>query len=240
MITVLTFKWKPFSGYRSTYTAEHVNIFARMIRRNYRGPCRIVCVTDDAEGIDREMIEVVPLWNDHAALRSPHDANGPRRNPSCYRRLKMFARDAGSWLGERVMALDLDIVVTGDLTPLFHRPEPIVLWGDTNPQTYYNGGMILFNPGWFPELWEDFDPIISPAWARRLGQFGSDQAWISARLGPGRARFTRADGVLSYRNEARQYGRHLPSDVRLVSFHGQIDPWHNDAQKLPWVRENYR
>lgn len=243
MITVVCWKWRPFDGYRSKFEAEHVNVFARMVRRHYGGPMRVVCITDDARGVT-EVDQVLPLWDDFASIPSPHDRRGVRRNPSCYRRLKMFAADAGEWLGSRIVSIDLDVVVTGDLTPLFERPEPFVAWGDTNPTTYYNGGFLMFDAGARVELWEEFrrDPAGSIRLAQQRRQWGSDQGWISARLGPNEARFTRGDGVLSYRNDVRPppLSGNLPPDARLVFFHGEHDPWGPEAQGLGWVREHWR
>ncbi len=241
VITVVCWRWKAFPGYRSKFEAEHVNVFARMIRRHYAGPVEIVCITDDPAGIT-ECDRVLPLWNDFADLPSPHDRGPTRRNPSCYRRLKMFSADAGEWLGERIISLDLDLVVTGDLAPLFDRPEDFVAWGDTNPTTFYNGGMILFSAGARPWLWDDFraDPKGAIAHAQRVRQWGSDQGWIGARLGPNEARFKASDGVYSYRNDVKPTGGRLPADARIVFFHGEFDPWGPEAQALPWVREHWR
>lgn len=241
MITVVCWKWKPAPGYRSKFEAAHVDVFARMIRRNYAGDCEIVCITDDAAGITED-VRIIPLWNDFAEIPSPHDRGTGRRNPSCYRRLKMFAHDADQWLGSRIISLDLDMVVTGDLTPVFERPEDIVLWGDTNPTTYYNGGCILFTAGARPMLWDEFraNPKASIALAQRRRQWGSDQGWISARLGPGEARFRPYHGIVSYRNDCKPKGGALPAGARIVMFHGEHDPWGPEAQKLPWVREHWR
>lgn len=243
MITVVCWKWAAFPGYRSKFEAEHVNVFARMIRRHYSGPHEIVCITDDAAGIT-EVDRIIPLWDDYADLPSPHDRGGRRRNPSCYRRLKMFEPGAAEWLGRRIVSIDLDVVVTNDLTPLFSRPEPFVAWGDTNPTTHYNGGFLMFTAGARAELWSEFrqDPAAAIRLAQQRRQWGSDQGWISARLGPNEARFRRSDGVLSYRNDVRPAplsGR-LPADARLVFFHGEHDPWGDEAQRLPWVREHWR
>jgi hypothetical protein len=241
MITVVCWKWEPFPGYRSKFTAEHVNVFAAMVRRHYQGALEIVCITDDPTGIGQGVDRIIPLWPDFGGLASPHD-RGPRRNPSCYRRLKMFAADADQWLGERIISLDLDCVITGDLAPLFERPEPFVAWGDTNPTTFYNGGMILFDAGARACLWDEFqaDPKGSIAKAQAARQWGSDQGWIGARLGAGEARFRAADGVFSYRNDVKPKGGALPAGSRIVFFHGEFDPWGAEAQALPWVREHWR
>jgi hypothetical protein len=232
---VVTFKWKPAPGYRSQFRSEHVNTLRRMVARNFNRPHRFICITDDAEGLDPE-VEVVPLWKDHGDLKSPHGAG----NPSCYRRLRLFARDAADIVGPRFVCLDLDCVVTGDLTPLFTRPEDFLVWGMTNPNNPYNGSFMLLNAGARPQVWEGFDPVRSPAEARRKGFFGSDQAWLCASLGPDEARVNQADGVFSYRLDCKPITGGLPPGARIVFFHGQHDPWGPEAQRLNWVREHYR
>lgn len=236
MISVVTFKWKPPpQGYRSTFTSAHVNILFAMVRRHYPKPFRFICVTDDAKGL-KAGVEAVPLWSDHAGLYSPIG----KHQPSCYRRLKLFSADAGATFGERIAMLDLDVVITGDLSPLFDRPEPFVIWGDTHPRTFYNGSFYVFSAGAVRELWDDFDPTTSPKRARAAGFFGSDQAWISYRLGAGRPTFGQADGIYSFRKHIYPSGGKLPGDARLVVFHGKFDPWSPIPQRLAWVRSFWR
>lgn len=233
-LRVVTFKWhKP--GYRSCFTGEHVNVLRRMVARHYASPHEFVCITDDAEGLD-PAIRVIPLWDDFAHLRSP---NGSKR-PNCYRRLKLFSPEAAEIIGPRFVVLDLDMVVTGDLTPLFDRQEDFVIWGDTNPKTYYNGSMVLMSAGARRQVWDDFDPVRSPSVAKAAGQYGSDQAWISYRLGRGEAMWSTQDGVYSYALHVRPSGGELPRDARLVVFHGSTDPWMPEAQQHDWVRAHWR
>jgi hypothetical protein len=234
MLSVVCFKWKPKVGYRSAFSAANVNVLRAMVKRHYQKPHRFICVTDDPRGIDAN-VEIIPLWDDYAAVPSPCGA----RQPSCYRRLKAFSKEALSLFGPRFVCLDLDCVVTGDLAPLWDRDEDFVIWGDTTPRTPYNGSMFLLRAGSRRQVWEDFDPVTSPAKGRALGYFGSDQAWIGACLGPHEARWSQGDGVYSYRNDIKRAGG-LPDDARIVMFHGGVDPWSAEAQRLPWVREYYR
>lgn len=231
---VVCWKWTPTPGYRSSFGPEHVNTLRHMVRRNFARPHRFVCVTDDAEGIDSE-VEIVPLWDDLAHLPNPSGVRGP----SCYRRLRAFAPDAAQWFGPRFVSLDLDCVITGDMTPVWDRPEDFVCWGCTHPSTTYNGSMMLMTAGARAQVWERFDPETSPAAARAAGCYGSDQGWISYCLGPHEARWSQRDGVYSFRNDVRRM-RGLPKDARIVMFHGRLDPWHRDVQRdHPWVRGFY-
>lgn len=236
MLSVVCWKWKPNRGYRSTFSPETVNTLARMVARHYRAPHKFVCITDDPTGIDPG-VHVIPLWSDHAKLNSPHGLT----NPSCYRRLKAFSLEAGELIGARFVSLDLDCVIVGDLAPIWDRPEEFVIWGDTNPTTPYNGSMFMLTAGARRQVWERFDPIYSPRRGRQLGYWGSDQAWIAACLGPNEKRWTKADGVLSYRNEIIPAGGVLPPGARVIFFHGRHDPWHADIRRRhKWVEEHYR
>jgi hypothetical protein len=242
MLTVVTFLWKPFEGYRSQFKGEHVDVLARMVRRNLSVPHRFVCITDDPSDIT-EKVDILPLWSDHAEIPSPHDRKG-KHNPSCYRRLKIFARDAADWLGTRILSLDLDCVITGSLDELVARPEDFVIWGETNATSPYNGSMVLLTAGARPQVWESFDRETSPAASFAAGYFGSDQGWIAYCLGPHEARFRADEGVLSYRLHVKR-GTHgnrleLPRHARVVFFHGEVDPWSPEAQRLDWVREHWR
>lgn len=232
---IVCFKWKPRPGYRSVFSPETVNTLQRMLARHYQTPHRLTCVTDDPRGIHTD-IRVVPLWPDHGDLLSPHGG----KNPSCYRRLKLFSKEAVDLIGPRFVSIDLDCVITGDLSPVFDRPDDFVMWGDTNPKTHYNGSLMLMSAGSRAIVWDSFDPRLSPRKSKDAGCFGSDQGWISYCLGPGEKKFGKRDGIYSFRNDL-QRRRELPADAKIVFFHGRFDPWSDYVQRqYPWVKEHWR
>lgn len=237
MLSVVCFKWRPQPHYRTTFGPETVNVLKRMVARQYGQPHRFICMTDDPAGIDPD-VEVLPIWQDFADLPSPHGI----RNVSCYRRLRMFSRDVGAVLGDRFVTLDLDCILTGDLRPLWDRPEDLVCWGDTNPRpgSHYNGSMMLLRAGARPQVWEQFDPRTSPKLSLRAGCWGSDQGWISYVLGPGEARWSTRDGVYSWRIHLDKNGRCLPSDAKAVFFHGRIKPWGPEMKGIDWCQEHWQ
>jgi hypothetical protein len=234
MLTLVTWLWQK-KGYRSFFTGQHVNVLADSARRNYRGQLDVVCVTDVPVGIDPS-VRIVPAWNDFKDVQSPHGAH----QPSCYRRLRAFHPDIGSVFGERFVMLDLDTVIVGDVTKLWNRPEDFVSWGETDPRSFYNGSMMLMRAGARAKVWTEFDQAKSPAISREAGRFGSDQGWISHILGPGEARWGTKDGVYSFRVHLKPAKYVLPSNAKIVMFHGGTDPWSEFAQMLPWVREHWR
>lgn len=236
VLTVVTFKWRPPRGYRSKFEGEHVDTLRRMVRRHYPHPHRFVCITDDPTGIHEPDIELFSLWEDFKDVRNPSGS----KNPSCYRRLRLFAANTGDWLGRRFVCLDLDCVITGDMSPIWNRSEPFVIWKSTTPGNFYNGSMFMLEAGARPQVWQDFDPVFSPRETVGARLYGSDQAWIAYRLGGGEATWSSRDGVYSMRNELRPAQGRLPEGARIVFFHGKGDPWSPEMQRLPWVRANYK
>lgn len=236
MLDVICWKWKPAYNYRSNFGALHVNTLRAMVARHYKAPHRFSCITDDPTGIDNR-VRIIPLWSDHSHIASPHG----RQNPSCYRRLRAFARDAGDLIGPRFVSLDLDCVVTGDLAPIFDRPEPFVMWSGQVGGSPYNGSMFMMDAGARPQVWEEFDPATSPKRGTALGYVGSDQAWIGACLGPHEAKWSTKDGVYSWRMHLRRNRGTLPADARIVFFHGSDgDPWSSWVERrAPWVKAHY-
>jgi hypothetical protein len=232
---VVTWLWQQ-KDYRSVYGPSQVNTLRRQVARHYPHQHRFICVTNMRQGLDPE-VEVLPDFGDFVGLESPHG----NHRPSCFRRLRIFHPDAAQLFGQRYVSMDLDTVITGALLPVWHRPEPIVMWGNTNRTTHYNGSMVLKSAGVGSEVWTEFNPRTSPHIAKASGNFGSDQGWMSYRLGPGLPMWSQADGVYSYRNHIATTGNKLPENARIVFFHGRVDPWTETAQKLcPWIREHYR
>ncbi len=235
-LTFLCWKWKSPQAYRSEFGPESVHVLKRMVERHYHAPHRFVCVTDDAKGLDG--IETFPLWNDYADIPNPNGSH----NPSCYRRLKVFAPEAAEWFGERIVSVDLDTVIVNDITSLFDRPEDFVIWGESDfPRSqWYNGSLWMLRIGTRPKVWTKFNPRQSPRIARKAGAKGSDQGWFSYILGPNEATWGRNDGIYSYRKHIAPHGGELPPDAKLVAFHGRVDPWSYAGQQIPWVKEHYQ
>lgn len=237
MLEVVTFFWKPSITYRSQFTAKHVNILASMVKRHYPHPHRFSVITDQTEGFADD-IRVIPLWPDESSRESIY---GPD-TPCCYRRLKAFDREMKSIIGLRFVSLDLDAVIVNDMTPVWHRPEPFVIWGEKNRRTPYNGSMWMMDAGARHAIWERYknDPQLAIRRARGAGFYGSDQAWMNYALGPNEACWTRADGVYSYRQHLKAEHGKLPSDARIVFFEGLYDPWNPVTQlQAPWIKAHY-
>ena len=168
MICVATYFWRDPErdnqrrGY--VFRHEHVHVLKSMVARNLSLPHRFVCVTNDnIEGVD-----CVPLdWRKHVP------------GTVCIRLMQHNGEWCRANLGERVLSLDIDVVITGSLDHIVARTEPIVLWRNPNfpapLRAFYQSSVQLFSAGARQELWDDFDPQQTPRWMNwRFG--GKEQA----------------------------------------------------------------
>lgn len=237
MITCATWKWT--QSYRHAFLSEYANILERSVRRAYDGDIRFITITDDPEGIDGETF---PLWDDCADIVNPH---GAKEYPSCYRRLKLFdpetQRAMGIAVGDKIVSIDLDVIVIDDLNYLWDRSEPFVGWAVKNRfhDRVFNGSMWLFRAGEFADVWAGFDPEKTPKRALEAGFLGSDQAVMTMLVGTDQAGWTQEDGIYTRMECLRE--RRLPGDARIVSFHGNVKPW--DAAEInnpAWVGEYWK
>jgi hypothetical protein len=231
MITVATYFWRdPTRDNRGyVFNHDHVRTLRNMVGRNLSLPYRFVCVTDDTiAGVET----VKPDLRKH--IPGTIFARLMQHNPAW----------AKANLGERILSLDLDVVLTGSIDHIAGRPEPIVLWRNPNfPQpgrAFYQSSVQLFSAGARPELWNDFDPKETPKWVNwRFG--GKEQAWISERLPWDEAYFDHNDGIYGAgRLGGAGVYSELPDNACIVSFPGKREPSQKETQERhPWIKEHY-
>jgi hypothetical protein len=232
-ISFVCYQWN--DGFRE-YLPEHVNVLAAAIKRNFSLPHRFICITDETEGFSGN-VEVMPLPDEARALAKLRTVENNDKLPSSYRRLWTFS-EAAKCLGDRVMMLDIDCVITRSLDPLFEMQDDFVGW---TPSTKWGmprvgGGTWLLRTGTRTKVWTEFSVSGARA-AHRAGFRGSDQAWISCKLGSTCARWPLDAGIYQKQDMAHNWGR-LPPDARIVHFNGDQKPWHKLS--IPWVRKNWQ
>lgn len=246
MLHVILWKWNQHL-HRSTYTAQHVDIVAGMLRKHIvEHELRIVCVTDDPVNIDRA--ETFPLWNDYNDLPN---VTG-KQLPSCYRRLKIFDQETQRQMkiatGDRIMSLDLDSIVLGQLDDTLRRIEASgkAFAGWAKRGTYhmqvFNGSFWSLKAGpALQNVWTDFDPAKSPRMCLSKGFLGSDQGWLSYLFhNSALAMPIKSPEFASYPQEVRRT-RTLDRRTRIVFFHGSRKPWHRqEVKEHPWVADHWR
>ncbi len=236
MISFVTYKWQQ-PGSPRVFMSEHVNVLYAQVRRHYPRPFRFICVTDDAEGLD-EGIESLSLPVRFDDVPSPQG----ERFPSCYCRLWNFSKEA-QILGDRILSLDLDCVILDDLRPLVDRDEDFVGWCDERSDggSRIAGGIYLLRTGSMTDVWDEFDPMLSPAKHFAAWFSGSDQGWMSYFLKNKDIGKWRQDAGLVKINWTPQGAKKLPKGARIVFTNGTKPPWSAQTQNsYPWTKEHWR
>jgi len=181
--------------------------------------------------------ETIPLWEDNLYMKGII--------PGSWVRIKSWAPEMKELLGPRIVSLDLDCCVVGDLAPLFDRAEPFVGWlafGDKRTPVIYNASIWAMDTGAFPHVWSSFDANTAVQELAKHGfdhTAGTEQAWASYKLGPNMPTWSYKDGVVSFRYQLRpRRGFSLIPGSRIVFFHGPVKAL-NLMKTVPWVREHY-
>ena len=236
LLTFVTWKWKGADPARQ-FPAEAVNVLYAMLERHYHAPFRLVCLTDDPQGIDAA-ITIVPLPEtkaDHRLVPACY-----KNFPSCFRRLWLFSLEACA-LGIRICNIDLDVIIRANITALLtSKTAPFVGW--TDGRFAWNkiaGGFWLLTTGSHPKVWERFDPDTSPDIAWNQGHRGSDQAWMSHCLYPPTQSVSFKDGLVKL-NWLPHAGQPPGPEIKIVFTTGVSPPWSEKTQLgHTWILDDY-
>jgi hypothetical protein len=228
VITFISFLWGDWPA--PGRGAEYVRKSHDAVMRNAPFPHRYICFCDEKNirAVEREGIEARPL-----------------KAPSwrgCLPKLYAYSPEAG--LCGRVIILDLDNIITGDLTPLAEYDGDLAVraWfrGYDRGEKVADGDMIAFEAGSLTaqRLWaaaiEDVSMLESETGGREryfMRRFKPD-LWQDI-LGP--------RAIISYKNHMRR--REPPEECIIVSCHdaGAAEPTCRPHQlKEPWVRKHWR
>ncbi len=227
MLTVITFLWGDKFG------ADDVAKLFAGVRRNLKQPARFIAVSEWQLNIDG--VECIPIRDIELT-----------KIKGCYARLRLFdpqwQRDYK--IADRLALIDLDTVITGQLDPVFDRPESFVILQDgnsTNP-CRFNGALQMLRVGAHPEVWSDFS--VDAASKVPFYEFPDDQGWLWAKL-PNAAGWKcgAESGVFVFHKpgwpdwDKAIKPNDLPEGARLVTFSGKRSP--QKFAHLDWVKENW-
>lgn len=230
-LTVCTWKWG------DTFAPHYVNTLRAMLERHLHLDHELVCVTDNGAGLDGD-IRVVPMPTTYA------------NTPRCRRRMQVFDREFGGAIGDRILLIDLDVVIVGDLTPIVNRPEPHVGWRVRHAQVF-SGSFVLFDAGALHDAWVPYrdDPEGYPTHVQPKG-VPSDQAMVNfyLRTQPPIPCWTEADGFVTYFGEGYEALEHfgvgprrqrLPAGARIVVL-GSADKAVLEGRRYRWVERHWK
>ena len=230
--------WWTDADWPAAYNADHVRQLKDAVRKNLTVPHEFFCLTDDVEAFEFDHdIRAVPLDLTTAIPGTE------------FVKLMTFSPAAQAVIGDRILQLDLDTVIVGNIDKIVDREEDTVVWRNParlpygNPvrnRCYYNGSVILHLAGTLPEVYTDFHP----GYARKNGgPFPTTQEWMSDILGPNAPYWDASHGVYRLaRSDTPGSGidGELPANACMVCFVGsEHKPWDPKVRAAqPWV-ENY-
>jgi hypothetical protein len=229
-LAVTCWKWG------TLFSARHVNVLRAMLARHLHVDHRLICVSDDPTGLDGDIVAV-----------SMPDTYVD--TPRCRRRMQQWSREWSAPFGPRMLAIDLDVVIVDDITPIVDRHEPIVGW-KVGHAGVYSGSFLLADVGALDGAWQRFaaDPVGYPAGLQPRG-VASDQAMLNAWLAsqPAIAEWTEADGFVSYYGAGYERLEHLgvgptrrdlPPGARIVVL-GSADLEVLESGQFTWADEHW-
>lgn len=175
-MTPLTVVCLLVAGPVAEYSVEHVVRLERMVRAHLARPFRFVCFTDGSRGALPALIETVEIPAVDDAV--------PLNGRGYWHKLQIFNPTRG--LAGRVLYLDLDVLVVGDMAPIVDWPAPLALADDElrterpplerdrhNRQVKrrFNGSVIVWDAG--------TQDALFTGWAiTATERLSTDQDWI--------------------------------------------------------------
>jgi hypothetical protein len=224
MLTVVTYLWNIENG---IYTPDDVFKLRAMVRNNLSIEHQFAVLTDSPEVFEYTDMHAVQV-----------DTRFRRNAKATHNKLMLFHPHADELLGERVLGIDLDCIITAPIDDLI-RDDALILW--RNPrrrpfddplsrQPFYNSSLVLATTGQFCYLWDE----------ECMGQKGDGQ-WISWRMGPYVPYWDQSHGVWrpqTYNLPPGAGCTDKPDNVKIMFFPGSRKPLHPEVQEIcPWINE---
>jgi len=191
------------------YGANYVNRLYRMVQKNvHLVGIDFLCFTDDPKGID-PCIKTTDL---------PYDAEG------WWGKMGLYKEYVPGVHTNRIMFLDLDVVITGDLDEMLEmetdfalmRDYPSAMYKDNTPRGQQgNSSVILLTLGTRTEIWDGYLEEES----QDLGD--GDQEFINEWF-PGSFDIIPEEWVQSYK--LHELEDDVPAGCMVVVFHGKPKP----------------
>jgi len=225
--------------WRNKYSLDYLLRLRAGVLRHLKQDHRFLCMTE------RERFISLPENVERHAIKDPCLTE----RKGCFARLRLFdpgwQKNRGIRPGDRVVNLDLDLIVTGALDQVLDRDEDLIVLQGVNAVNPcpYNCSVFMFRAGTHAHLWQDFAAM---GWAdgtlrsaMPVHEFPDDQGWLWQKA-PHAAAFTPQHGVYAFQKPGwpgGTNGENIPVDARIIAFPGGRDPAH--YTRLGWVRQHW-
>jgi hypothetical protein len=224
-LTICTWLWG------AKYAPIYVERLYQGLQKHLRQRFRFMCLTE------RDRVANFSSGIERHAIPDP----GLTAIKGCFARLRMFdpVWQQDHDIIERLVCLDLDVVITRQLDGLFDRPESLVVLRGANAANPcpFNCSAMMLRANAHPELWDEFS--LERVKTIPQHEFPDDQGWIWHRA-PETAGWQvgHQSGIYAFHKPGWPRGTDdLPADARMVAFIGWRDP--NTFANLPWVRQHW-
>ena len=251
-LNVVCIKWG------NLYGAEYVNRLYYGTQRHSKRNVKFFCVTDDRTGIDTDItclaLKELPFQTalDNAQKQAP-------KKDGAFKKVAIFESGFLPVTGP-VLALDLDVVITGAIDQLSDfAPGHVAMAPPFSKKgripTYGEGSVIKFEPDHHGFLFSDIANSTSEMVAQALG---SEQTYTSTRS-KNRELFTPFpdDWVVSFKRHCRPHGLsrafrapRKPPNAKVICFHGRpkieeaIAGYGSNLTKrvlpAPWIADDWQ
>lgn len=221
MITVTTYLW----GWK--YSKVDVERLRIGLERHLKQPHRFVCISDR------------PIYsNVHYAI--PQQDLPLLEAPGCFARLRLFDPKFQDEIGatDKIVNIDLDVVVTGQLDSLFDTNATFKILGGANSGNPcpYNGSIFMLRKGKHQDVIDKFSMEV----AREIPfhEFVDDQAWFHHMMPNAETWPVAESGIYAFEKPGwPRRSIRLPRNAVLVVFPG----WRNPSlfRDIPWISKNW-
>lgn len=241
MIHVVCLKWG------NKYSVEYVNHLYAMVKKNLTVPFEFHCLTEDSLGIRPEVsIEPLPDEGLH----------------TWWYKLLIFKKGFLELTDQdKILFLDLDIVILNSLDPLVSYSDEFCISADRAVHNY-NSSVMCFFANQYPYIWESFIAQKTHV----MNVYHGDQDWIEhiyqqAKIYPkALVKSFKIDLDSKTPYSFGSLGRYLrkklpfllpkgqvevPGDTSIVLFHGKPDPIdvmngpYDKYKHAPWVKDTW-
>jgi len=192
------------------YDATYVNRLAFHVEQHTTVPHEFLCLTYDPVGVLCPTAPIdtdLPGWWSKLVLFKPHWALKDRR----------------------VVFLDLDTVIVGNIDFLLEYDGPFCILRDFYRPETYGSAVMSFAPG-CEEIWDTFQQDV-------MRTMHGDQDWLLQCIDPSLAdrwQDLYPGKIVSYKVHCSQG---IPEGARVICFHGSPRP--HEVTHLTWMQEHW-
>jgi len=227
------------------FSADYVNRLYSMVERHLSLPFRLVCFTENGEGI-RDEVEIQPL----PELDLP--ANAPERG---WRKLTVFKDGFGGLTG-KTLFLDLDVLIVDNIDEFFTiKGDFLIAHDKKNPiKIEGNSSVFRFEIGKYPQVLEYFEQNADQV----KSEVRHEQAYLSREIHQlGKLEYWPDEWVPSFKYRCCPswikswfQSPSIPRGAKIILFHGLPNPpeaikgisgkWYRHIQPSPWIANYWK